>query len=80
MSLTAYVARRLLLMIPVVFGVTVLVFFLIHLVPGDPARTMLGNRATPEKVRLLHEQWGLDEPLPVQTCVNAVAGSCELDL
>jgi peptide/nickel transport system permease protein len=65
-SLTAYVARRLLMMIPVVLGVTILVFFLIHLVPGDPARTMLGNRATPEKVRLLHEQWGLDEPLPVQ--------------
>jgi peptide/nickel transport system permease protein len=65
-SLAAYVARRLLLMVPVVLGVTILVFFLIHLVPGDPARTMLGTRATPDKVRLLHEQWGLDEPLPVQ--------------
>ena len=66
MSLTAYVARRLLQVIPVVLGVTVLVFFLIHLVPGDPARTMLGTRATPERVQLLHEEWGLDEPLPVQ--------------
>ena len=66
MSLAAYVARRLLLMVPVVLGVTILVFFLIHLVPGDPARTMLGTRATPERVQLLHEQWGLDEPLPVQ--------------
>lgn len=53
-------------MIPIVFGVTLLVFFLIHLVPGDPARTMLGVHATPEKIRLLHEQWGLDKPLPVQ--------------
>jgi peptide/nickel transport system permease protein len=49
-----------------VLGVTVLVFFLIHLVPGDPARTMLGLHATPQKVALLHHQWGLDKPLPVQ--------------
>ena len=66
MSLAAYVARRLLQMVLVVFGVTILVFFLIHLVPGDPARTMLGVRATPERVKLLHEQWGLNKPLPVQ--------------
>ncbi len=66
MSLAAYVARRLLLMVPVVLGVTILVFFLIHLVPGDPARTMLGTHATPKRVQLLHEEWGLDEPLPVQ--------------
>ena len=66
MSLTAYVVRRLLQMVLVVFGVTILVFFLIHLVPGDPARTILGTRATPERIQLLHEEWGLDEPLPVQ--------------
>lgn len=66
MSLAAYAARRLLHMIPIVFGVTLLVFFLIHLVPGDPARTMLGTRATPERIALLHEEWGLDKPLPVQ--------------
>jgi peptide/nickel transport system permease protein len=53
-------------MIPIAFGVTLLVFFLIHLVPGDPARTMLGTRATPERIALLHEEWGLDKPLPVQ--------------
>ncbi len=66
MSLAGYVARRLLHMIPIALGVTLLVFFLIHLVPGDPARTMLGTRATPERVALLHEEWGLDEPLPTQ--------------
>lgn len=66
MSLGAYVVRRLLQMVLVVLGVTILVFFLIHLVPGDPARTMLGVRATPQKVALLHKQWGLDKPLPVQ--------------
>ena len=66
MSLAGYVVRRLLQMILVIFGVTFLVFFLIHLVPGDPARTILGTKATPEKIRLLHEEWGLDKPLPVQ--------------
>jgi peptide/nickel transport system permease protein len=65
-SLAGYAARRLLHMIPIAFGVTLLVFFLIHLVPGDPARTMLGTRATPERIAQLHQQWGLDEPLPVQ--------------
>jgi peptide/nickel transport system permease protein len=65
-SLTGYVGRRLLQLVPIVLGVTVLVFFLIHLVPGDPARTMLGNHSTPQKVALLHHEWGLDKPLPVQ--------------
>ncbi|MDX6487097.1 MAG: peptide/nickel transport system permease protein [Gaiellaceae bacterium] len=66
MSLTGYVVRRLLQLVPIVLGVTILVFFLIHLVPGDPARTMLGNHATPQKVALLHREWGLDKPLPLQ--------------
>lgn len=66
MSLAGYAAKRLLHMVPIALGVTLLVFFLIHLVPGDPARTMLGTRATPERVALLHEEWGLDEPLPTQ--------------
>ena len=66
MSLTSYVVRRLLQLVPIVLGVTILVFFLIHLVPGDPARTMLGTHATPQKVALLHHDWGLDKPLPVQ--------------
>jgi peptide/nickel transport system permease protein len=65
-SLAGYVARRLLQMMLVIVGVTFLVFFLIHLVPGDPALTILGTRATPERIQLLHEEWGLDEPLPVQ--------------
>ena len=62
----AYILRRLLQAVPVVIGVTVLVFFMIHLVPGDPARTMLGVHATPKKVALLHHQWGLDRSLPAQ--------------
>lgn len=47
-------------------GVTLVVFLLIHLVPGDPARTSLGPRATPEAIERLHEEWGLDQPLPEQ--------------
>jgi peptide/nickel transport system permease protein len=58
--------RRLLQLVPIALGVSILVFFLIHLVPGDPARTMLGTRATPQGIARLHEQWGLDESLPVQ--------------
>src|SRR5436190_13524291 len=66
MSLTGYVVRRLLQAVPVALGVTFLVFFLIHLIPGDPARTILGNRATPQRVALLRHDWGLDRSLPVQ--------------
>ena len=66
MDMPAYVARRLLQMVPVVLGVTILVFFMIHLVPGDPARTMLGVHASPERIALLHKEWGLDKSLLVQ--------------
>ena len=66
MTLGEYVGRRLLQMIPVILGVTVLVFFMIHLVPGDPARTILGNQATPARVALVRHAWGLDRPLYVQ--------------
>lgn len=61
-----YIARRLLQTVPVVLGVTVLVFFMIHLVPGDPARNMLGTRATPEGIEALRSAWGLDRPLMSQ--------------
>jgi peptide/nickel transport system permease protein len=61
-----YAARRLLQMIPVVIGMTLLVFLMIHLVPGDPARSMLGPRAPEAAVLELRQRWGLDEPLPAQ--------------
>jgi peptide/nickel transport system permease protein len=65
-TLTGYAVRRLLQMVPIALGVTILVFFLIHLVPGDPAGTILGTQATPQRVALLRHAWGLDRPLPVQ--------------
>jgi peptide/nickel transport system permease protein len=58
-----YIIRRLLLVIPTAIGVTLVTFLLIHLIPGNPAVTMLGVRATPRNVALLERQWGLNKPL-----------------
>lgn len=63
MALISFLGRRLLMMIPVLLGMSVLVFSLIHLVPGDPARVMLGLTATPENIATLREQMGLNDPL-----------------
>src|SRR5262245_61150047 len=61
--------RRLALMLPVALMVTIIVFVLIHLTPGDPARAYLGEEATPEAVEAFRHQLGLDRPLPVQYLV-----------
>ncbi|KRT75403.1 MAG: dipeptide/oligopeptide/nickel ABC transporter permease [Candidatus Rokubacteria bacterium CSP1-6] len=61
-----YAVRRSLTIIPVLLGVSVLVFSFIHLIPGDPALTMLGERATPEKVEEVRRHLGLDRPIPEQ--------------
>jgi peptide/nickel transport system permease protein len=58
-----FLARRLVLTIPVLFGVATLVFSLIHLIPGDPARAMLGDAASQEDVDALRERLGLNRPL-----------------
>lgn len=65
-GLPAYAARRLFLAIPVLFGVSLLVFAVMHLAPGDPAAIMLGAQATQEDVVRLRRDLGLDQPLPVQ--------------
>ena len=62
----AFILRRALATIPVLFGVSVLVFSFIHLIPGDPAVAMLGERATEENVARMRQQLGLDDPLPTQ--------------
>lgn len=62
----AYILRRLALAVPTLVGVTVVVFALIRLVPGDPARLVLGLQASEEEVQRLRVQLGLDQPLPVQ--------------
>jgi peptide/nickel transport system permease protein len=61
-----YILKRLLQIIPVLLLVTVLIFLLMPLIPGDPAYVLLGNRATPELVAVLHVKMGLDKPLYVQ--------------
>jgi peptide/nickel transport system permease protein len=66
MGRAGFVVQRLLLLIPVAVGVTIIVFFMVHLIPGDPAATILGIHATPKAVALLHEQWGLNRPLASQ--------------
>jgi peptide/nickel transport system permease protein len=58
-----YIVRRLALMIPVLFGITVVVFSLLQLIPGDPATTILGVQARPESVAALRHELGLDRPL-----------------
>ena len=62
----AYVIRRLLLLIPVLVIVGIIVFTLMHLIPGDPASVMLGRDATQEQKEALRERLGLNEPIPVQ--------------
>jgi ABC-type dipeptide/oligopeptide/nickel transport system permease component len=61
-----FLARRLLLTVPVLLGVATLVFSLVHLVPGDPVQVMLGDSASPADVAEMRGRLGLDRPLPVQ--------------
>src|SRR5262245_28818727 len=65
-GLAAYAGQRLLLAVPVLFGVSLLVFGVLRLAPGDPAAIMLGAQATREDVERLRRDLGLDRPLPVQ--------------
>jgi peptide/nickel transport system permease protein len=60
------VVRRLLLLVPILLGVSILVFLWIRALPGSPAEALLGERATPEAVARVRHQYGLDDPLPVQ--------------
>jgi len=64
--MTHYIIKRLLNLLPVLLGITLLVFLFLHLIPGDPATVLLGERATPEQVEALREQLGLNQPLPLQ--------------
>ena len=61
-----FIARRLLQMLPVLFFVTLIIFGLINLIPGDAARLFLGEEATPDAVAALRHELGLDQPLYVQ--------------
>ena len=61
-----FVIYRPLQLIPVLFGISVVTFVLIRLIPGDPARILLGVRASKEAIAAIHRQYGLDQPVIVQ--------------
>lgn len=61
-----YIGKRLLMLIPVLLGITIIVQLLIEITPGDPATLMLGTQATPEKVAELQEELGLNDPLLIR--------------
>jgi peptide/nickel transport system permease protein len=58
-----FVVRRLLLLVPILIGLSILVFLWIRALPGSPATALLGERATPEAVAAIREQYGLDKPI-----------------
>jgi len=64
--LFSYIVKRLLWAIPTLFGVSLIVFFMVHLAPGDPALALLGDHANKESVEKLREDMGLNKPLYVQ--------------
>jgi peptide/nickel transport system permease protein len=61
-----YVVRRLFLLVPILLGVSILIFFWIRALPGNPATALLGERSTPELVKEYKQRYGLDRPIPVQ--------------
>jgi peptide/nickel transport system permease protein len=62
----SYIIRRLFMLIPVLIGMTIIVFSIIHAIPGDPAETILGDKATEESKAELREELGLNNPLYIQ--------------
>lgn len=64
--MASYIVRRVVFLLPVALLVSFITFYLIHLVPGDPARVLLGEEATPQTVAALTKQLGLDKPLGTQ--------------
>jgi len=66
MSYVDYLVRRALQSVPVIFGLSVLIFFISRVVPGDPVRLALGPEASQQQVEALRAEMGLDQPLPMQ--------------
>ncbi len=61
-----FVVRRLLMLVPILIGLSILVFFWVRALPGGPAQALLGERATPESVAVIERQYGLDKPVYIQ--------------
>jgi peptide/nickel transport system permease protein len=64
--LARYILRRVLMMIPVILGVTIFIFLILHFAPGDPAQQILGETATVEQIETLRTELGLNEPMLTQ--------------
>ncbi|MFN2362941.1 MAG: nickel ABC transporter permease [Halarsenatibacteraceae bacterium] len=64
--MSKYIIRRILFMIPILLGVSLIVFSLMHLTPGDPVQIMLGDFAQPAQVELMRENLGLNDPIHIQ--------------
>jgi peptide/nickel transport system permease protein len=64
--MAGYIIRRLVFMVPVALFLTLILFVVLRLTPGDPAQVELGEQATPETVNALRHELGLDRPIPVQ--------------
>lgn len=64
--MASYITRRILILIPTLLGVSIIVFLMLHITPGDPAELLLGERATPESLDAMREHLGLKQPLYVQ--------------
>ncbi len=75
-----FVVRRLLLLVPILIGLSLLVFIFIRALPGSPAESLLGERATAETIAQVREQYGLDEPIYVQYFKYLEATVVERDL
>jgi len=79
----SYILHRIFMLIPVLFGVTLVSFSLLHLVPGDPAEILGGQEATAEDVARIRKEYGLDQPLAVQYVrfvANAVRGDLGISI
>ena len=72
-----FAVRRLLLLVPILIGLNLLIFAWLHALPGSPAESLLGERATPQAVAQVRSQLGLDRPIYVQywRYVETVAGA-----
>ena len=75
----SYIGKRLIMLIPVLIGISIFVFLIMHMTPGDPAMLMLGESAPFEELENLRRELGLNEPLPVQY-FNWLQRALSLDL
>jgi len=73
-----YVLKRIFMLFPVLFGVSILIFVVMRIIPGDVAQTILGTEASPEALSQLREEFGLNDPLHVQY-INWMGGVLTLD-